>query len=139
MCSVIALIAVLMSAFYRIPVVKVPVTTLFLACIICNNAATKFLNLKLLRSLGETTYSVYLLHGLVQYATLKWVVPIPLAFSLPSWTWWMICGLQVVVIVVVARLSFELVEKPGIALGKRLFSWLMNAIHRRVPWMLNWI
>jgi peptidoglycan/LPS O-acetylase OafA/YrhL len=51
----------------------------------------------------------------------------------------MICGLQVVVIVVVARLSFELVEKPGIALGKRLFSWLMNAIHRRVPWMLNWI
>ena len=139
LCSVIALIAVLMSAFYRIPVVKVPVTTLFLACIICNNAATKFLNLKLLRSLGETTYSVYLLHGLVQYATLKWVVPIPLAFSLPSWTWWMICGLQVVVIVVVARLSFELVEKPGIALGKRLFSWLMNAIHRRVPWMLNWI
>lgn len=137
--SVVAMIAVLLSAYYRIPVVKVLVTTLFLACIICNNPATKILNTKLLRSLGETTYSVYLLHGLVQYATFKWVLPIPVASSIPTWMWWMTCGLQVVVIVFIARLSFEFVEKPGIALGKRMFTWLMNAITRRVPFMLNWI
>ena len=139
LCSVVAMIAVLLSAYYRIPVVKVLVTTLFLACIICNNPATKFLNMKLLRSLGETTYSVYLLHGLVQYATFKWFLPISVASSIPPWMWWMTCGVQVVVIVFLARLSFEFVEKPGIALGKRFYLWLMNAITRRVPFMLSWI
>jgi peptidoglycan/LPS O-acetylase OafA/YrhL len=137
--AVVAITAVLASAFYDKLKLKIPANTLFLAIVLSNNTATRFLESKLLRSLGETTYSVYLLHGLVQYATLKWIVTIPIARSMPEWLWWMTCALQVVVIVIIARLSFEYVEKPGIEAGKRFFAWLMNLIERRAKWLLNWI
>ena len=137
--ATIAIAAILASAFYDKLKVKIPANTLFLAIVLSNNTATRFLESKLLRSLGETTYSVYLLHGLVQYATLRWIVTIPIARSMPEWLWWMTCALQVVVIVIIARLSFEYVEKSGIEAGKRFYAWLMNLIERRARWLLNWI
>ena len=137
--ATIAITALLASAFYSSLRLKFPANTLFLAVVLSNNTATRFLESKLLRSLGETTYSVYLLHGLVQYATLKWIVTIPIARSMPEWLWWMTCALQVVVIVIIARLSFEYVEKPGIEAGRRFYAWLMNLIERRAKWLLNWI
>ena len=135
----IAIAAVLACAFYDKLKVKIPANTLFLAIVLSNNTATRFLESRLLRSLGETTYSVYMLHGLVQYATLKWIVTIPIARIMPQWLWWMTCAIQVVVIVIIARLSFEYVEKPGIEAGKRIYAWLMIVIERRAKWLLNWI
>lgn len=137
--AALAITAVIASAFYGKLKVKIPANTLFLAVILSNNTATRFLESKLLRSLGETTYSIYLLHGIVQYITLKWFVTIPIARSMPEWLWWVTCALQVVVIVIIARLSFEYVEKPGIEAGKRFYTWLMNLIERRAKWLLNWI
>jgi peptidoglycan/LPS O-acetylase OafA/YrhL len=134
-----AITAIVASAFYGNLKVKIPANTLFLAIILSNNTATRLLESKLLRSLGETTYSIYLLHGIVQYVTLKWIVTIPTARNMPDWLWWLTCVLQVVVIVVIARLSFEYVEKPGIEGGKRFYSWLMNLIERRAKWLRNWI
>jgi peptidoglycan/LPS O-acetylase OafA/YrhL len=58
---------------------------------------------------------------------------------MPEWLWWMTCALQVVVIVIIARLSFEYVEKPGIVAGKRFYTWLINLIERRAKWLLDWI
>ena len=137
--ATIAITAVLASAFYEKLKFKIPTNTLFLAVVLSSNRATRILESKLLRSLGDTTYSIYLLHGLIQYATLKWIVTIPIARSLPQWIWWLTCTLQVVVIIIVARLSFEYVEKPGIEAGKRFYTWLMNMIERRAKWLLNWI
>lgn len=137
--AAIALAAVISSAFYSKLKVKIPANTLFLAIILSNNTATNFLGSKLLRSLGETTYSIYLLHGIVQYITLKWIVTIPVARNMPEWLWWLTCVLQVVVIVIIARLSFEYVEKPGIKVGKQFYIWLMNLLERRAKWLLNWI
>jgi peptidoglycan/LPS O-acetylase OafA/YrhL len=137
--AIIAITAVLATAFYGKMKLKIPTMTLFLAIVLSNNTATRFLESKLLRSLGETTYSVYLLHGLVQYVTLKWIITIPIARSMPEWLWWMTCALQVIFIVIIARLSFEYVEKPGIEAGKRFYAWLMNLIERRAKWLLNWI
>jgi peptidoglycan/LPS O-acetylase OafA/YrhL len=137
--AMIAIAAVIASAFDNKLKVKIPANTIFLAVILSNNTATRLLESKLLRSLGETTYSIYLLHGIVQYITLKWFVTLPIAGSMPEWLWWLTCALQVVVIVVIARLTFEFVEKPGIEAGKRFYSWLMNLIELRAKWLLNWI
>ena len=137
--AVIAITAVLASVFYDKLKLKIPANTLFLAAVLSSNRATRILESKFLRSLGETTYSIYLLHGLIQYATLKWIVTIPIARSLPQWLWWITCAIQVVVIVLIARLSFEYVEKPGIEAGKRFYAWLMTMIERRAKWLLNWI
>jgi peptidoglycan/LPS O-acetylase OafA/YrhL len=137
--AAIAITAVITSAFYDKLKIKIPANTLFLAVILSNNTATRLLESKLVRSLGETTYSLYLLHGIVQYITLKWIVTLTIARSMPEWLWWLTCVLQVVVIVLLARLSFEFVEKPGIEIGKRFYTWLMNLIERRAQWLLNWI
>jgi peptidoglycan/LPS O-acetylase OafA/YrhL len=137
--AMIAVATVIASAFYSKLKVKIPANTLFLAVILSNNTATRCLESKLLRSLGETTYSIYLLHGIVQYITLKWIVTIEIARNMPEYLWWLTCAVQVVVIVIVARLSFEFVEKPGIEVGKRFYVWLMNLIERRAKWLLNWI
>ena len=137
--AVIALMAVLGSGFYSVPMFKISANTLFLATILCKNRFTSCLESKRLRSLGETTYSLYLLHGFVQYATLKWVVTIPIGRYMPGWTWWLICGIQVVIIVIVSRISFEFVEKPGIQLGKRFYVCFMNLISRQASWLLTWI
>ena len=137
--ATVAILAVLVSAFFNKLKVKIPANTLFLAAILCNNSATRLLESKLLPSLGETTYTVYLLHGLVQFVTLKWFITIPIARSMPEWLWWLTCALQVIVIVIVARLSFEHIEKPGIEAGKRFYSWLMNLVQRRASWLLNWL
>jgi peptidoglycan/LPS O-acetylase OafA/YrhL len=137
--AAIAITAVIASGFYSKLKVKIPANTLFLAIILSNNTATRLLESKLLRSLGETTYSIYLLHGIVQYVTLKYIVTIPTARNIPDWLWWLACAAQVVVIVAISRLSFEYVEKPGIEVGKRFYSWLMNLIERRSRWLLNWI
>jgi peptidoglycan/LPS O-acetylase OafA/YrhL len=137
--ATIAIIAVIASSIYSELTVKIPTNTLFLAVILSNNTATRFLESKLLRSLGETTYSIYLLHGIVQYITIKCIITIPIARSMPDWLWWLTCALQVVVVVIVARLSFNYVERPGIEAGKRFYAWLMNLIERRAYWLLNWI
>lgn len=135
----VAMTTVITSAFYSNLYVKIPANTLFLAVILCNNTATRCLESKLLRSMGETTYSIYLLHGIVQYINLKWIVTIPIARDMPEWLWWLTCTLQIVVIVIIARLSFEYVEKPGVKSGKRFYSCFMNLIERRAPWLMRWI
>lgn len=137
--AAIAITAVIASGFYSKLKLKIPANTLFLGIILTNNTATRLLESKLLRSLGETAYSIYLLHGIVQYVTLKYIVTIPTARNMPDWLWWLSCAAQVVVIVAVSRMSFEYVEKPGIQVGKRFYSWLMNLIERRARWLLNWI
>lgn len=137
--AAVAVILAAVSAFTVSIEVKLPINTFFLAVLISKNPLTRFFESKLLCSLGETTYSVYLLHCLVQYVTLKWVVTPTLARSMPEWLWWLTCALQVIVIVVVGRLSFEYVEKPGIEAGKRFYTWLMNLLELRVKWLLNWI
>jgi len=140
--SVIGAIAigfVIYSTYADVLILKLLANTLFLVVVLSDNQLTRWLKSTVLRSLGETTYSVYLLHGLVQYATLKWIVTIPIARSMPEWLWWMTCALQVVVIVIIARLSFEYVEKPGIVAGKRFYTWLINLIERRAKWLLDWI
>jgi peptidoglycan/LPS O-acetylase OafA/YrhL len=137
--ALLAVTAIIVIAFHNVLELKVLANTLFLATTLSNNTATRFLESKLLRSLGETTYSIYLLHGIIQYITLRWMITVPTARGMPEWLWWMTCALQVVVIVIVARLSFEYVEKPGIETGKRFYVWLMNLIERRAKWLLNWI
>jgi peptidoglycan/LPS O-acetylase OafA/YrhL len=121
----------LMSPLYARPKFLIPILTVFLAILISNNDFTKVCSAKVLRSVGQTTYSIYLLHGIVQYATIKWIVTIPLARSMPDWLWWIACGCQVIVILVIGRMSYEYIEKPGMEAGKRFYKWLENLIDQR--------
>jgi peptidoglycan/LPS O-acetylase OafA/YrhL len=129
----------LMGAFIGQLKVYIPANIFVLAVVLSSNKHLSFLNHPWLRSLGETTYSIYLLHGIVMFVVVNWIVTMTIARSIPEWEWWLICGLQVVVIVALARLSYEVIEKPGIALGSHLSRNMMPFLERRAPWITKWI
>jgi peptidoglycan/LPS O-acetylase OafA/YrhL len=118
--GLVAIILMIAIAFVEQLKFKIPVLTIFLSVLLSRNPVTKFLESYLLRSLGETTYSIYLLHGVVQYIAIKWLLPPHVARNLPEWIWWSSVVLQVGVTVLLSRFTFEFVEKPGIALAKRI-------------------
>ena len=124
----LTVLLLVLSPLYPRPKFLIPILAVFLAVLISNSRFTAIFTTKVLRSIGQTTYSIYLLHGIVQYATLKWVITIPLARSMPDWLWWTTCGVQVIVVLMIARLSYEYIEKSGIQAGKRFYYWLVNLI-----------
>ncbi|MFO1276115.1 MAG: acyltransferase [Sphaerotilus natans] len=70
-------------------------------------------------ALGKLTYSMYLLHGLVLYAALHFLVTPERMRGLEVWQYWgIILGLTPVV-VGVSHLSTRLVEQPAQAFGRR--------------------
>lgn len=81
------------------------------------------------RRLGNISYSLYLMQGLV--LTLVFAVAPIRAFAMTSaQSYWMIGVVCACLLVVAAALGYALIERPGIALGKRLakrFSLRTNA------------
>lgn len=69
--------------------------------------------------LGESAYSVYLLHGLVLFGAFQWGVPgiggVPSAALTPGQHWWVVWAATPVVLVL-SHLCHRYVEVPGMAL-----------------------
>ena len=92
---------------------SLPLAPSFVA-IACGNDFFGLLTTRALRSLGAISYSLYVLHGLILYACLRFVTNFAMIASLPPLTYWtMACGIGAVV-VFVSAVSFQLVEKPFI-------------------------
>ena len=137
--GIICIFVVAAAPFLGSKLAYIPANTVFLLALIHDNPVTSFLKKSVLTHLGDTTFSLYILHGLVQYATLKYIVTIQIARSMPEWIWWLTCAGQIVVVVIISRFSFEYVEKPGIEAGKQCYRLLSIWISGKAKWMLNWI
>lgn len=72
---------------------------------------------KVLMRLGETSYSLYLWHNLVLAALL--MVFIQFDFIQGGLPFWLLFGFTLVLTIAISELSYEKIEKPGIALGKK--------------------
>ena len=73
------------------------------------------------RRLGNISYSLYLMQGLV--LTLVFSISPIRDFALQAaMNYWIIGGVCAMVLVVAAALGYGLIERPGIALGKRLIQ-----------------
>lgn len=71
------------------------------------------------RRLGNISYSLYLMQGLV--LTLIFANPPIRRFALASaFNYWVIGLVCAAVLVLAAALGYAFIERPGIALGKRL-------------------
>ena len=78
------------------------------------------------RRLGEISYGIYLLQGLVLAAVLR---PAPLraiAVASPLGHWTLVC-LAAVLLVVVATAAHKYIERPGISLGRRVAHMIETA------------
>ena len=77
----------------------------------------KILRAKPVRRLGEISYSVYLLHGLILTGVFS--IDGVRAHALESnVSYWLIIALCGLLLLLIATLSFILIERPGIRLGK---------------------
>ena len=86
-------------------------------------ALSAFLQLPLLRWLGEISYSVYLTHMLVLYVVQHAIVTAAPGISQPAFLAAMLLGV-VSGTIALSALTYRLVEQPGIAAGRKASAWL---------------
>jgi peptidoglycan/LPS O-acetylase OafA/YrhL len=64
------------------------------------------------RILGELSYSIYLLHGIMLFVLLKYVVGYGYARTMSAWSYWGMVYAAVPVLLLVASGAFKLIEAP---------------------------
>jgi peptidoglycan/LPS O-acetylase OafA/YrhL len=74
---------------------------------------------KIVKSIGESSFSIYMLHGIVIFLTIK-------IAKVTTWIpYSIICTLQFIVVLALSRLIFLVVELPGVKLGKTVTAKLV--------------
>ena len=75
------------------------------------------------RRMGDVSYPLYMLHGLV-LSTLAVIVP-----PLPAPVFWLVLAFAAIVAVALATAAHTLVERPGVECGQRI----IKALNRIMP------
>ncbi len=80
------------------------------------------------RVLGEVSYSIYLLHGLLLFVVLRGVLGRAATAALPDAAYWALVVALAPVLVVVAFATFRLVERPGVGATPRAHRWVQRRL-----------
>jgi peptidoglycan/LPS O-acetylase OafA/YrhL len=70
--------------------------------------------------LGELAYGIYLIHGIVLFVAINFVVGKDVAADMSVLMYWMFIAVLALVTLGLSGMTYHYVEKPGIVLGKRL-------------------
>lgn len=70
--------------------------------------------------LGELAYGIYLIHGIVLFAAINFVVGKNATADMSVPIYWMFVAVLALVTLALSGMAYHYVEKPGIVLGKRL-------------------
>jgi peptidoglycan/LPS O-acetylase OafA/YrhL len=90
------------------------------APIALGNSLWGLLSLRPCKVLGEISYSVYLIHGIVFYVLFTWLFPTFLSAETPHGMLVLgLCG-STALVVLASAITHLLVEKPGMALGRTM-------------------
>jgi peptidoglycan/LPS O-acetylase OafA/YrhL len=92
--------------------------------IACGNNLFGILSWPASRMLGEMTYSIYLLHGMVLFLTFRYVIGLNRAAELSYATHWLVILVCVPVLVAVSYSTFRLIEAPAMAAVPAATAWL---------------
>ena len=121
-------LALVVAVFAAFPVAYAtgPVILLGLAFFLVASGCTVFglLASRAARRLGDVSYGIYLLQGLVLALVLRPLRAASLASPVQHWALVLVCA---ALLVVLATATHALVERPGIALGKRVAAALGRA------------
>ncbi|MBV9117719.1 MAG: acyltransferase family protein, partial [Acetobacteraceae bacterium] len=121
-------LALVVAVFAAFPVAYAtgPVILLGLAFFLVASGCTVFglLASRAARRLGDVSYGIYLLQGLVLALVLRPLRAASLASPVEHWALVLVCA---ALLVVLATATHTLVERPGIALGKRVAAVLGGA------------
>ena len=99
--------------------------TTFFAIVAGGNSLFGVLSWRASRLLGEISFSLYLLHGLLLFILFRLIVPAPQDLSVQQH--WLVVGGAAPLLVLISLATFRWVERPGIGRTKALSEWA----HRR--------
>lgn len=91
---------------------------IFFASIVFGNSIFGVLSLSYSKFLGEISYSIYLVHGLILYSIFTLILP-TLIQEITIY-YMLLMPLITITITIISYLSFSYIEKPMIALGKKI-------------------
>ena len=117
--SIIALVCLISTIiFFDSPYDYIPLLLLSIFFIIIANGNSLFgiLQLKVSRALGQISYTIYLVHGLLLYITFNFILKNEYSVTIH----WMIISLVGVALVLVCRIIYELYEGKLLLLTSRL-------------------
>jgi peptidoglycan/LPS O-acetylase OafA/YrhL len=128
--SVIALILIFGCIFYPVTlgVIHIILMSLFFLLVVLGNDLFGLFRLKSARLLGEISYSIYLLHGLVLYFLFTQLTVFDFSKS-GQQKYLLLMPLVSLAVVFVSSVTFILIEKKAIDLGRRnLLSLRLSAM-----------
>lgn len=97
------------------------VSLIFAFCIIAGGADIfGLLSLPTSHRFGELAYGIYLIHGIVLFTSISFLVGRDTTASMSAPIFWMFVACLALVTLALAGLAYHYIEKPGIDLGKRL-------------------
>jgi len=90
-------------------------------CVIAGGADMfGLLSLPTSHRLGELAYGIYLIHGIVLFTAINFVVGKDATAEMSVPIYWVFVAVLALVTLALSGMAYHYVEKPGIALGKRL-------------------
>lgn len=128
-CSHIALLALTVLFFRHGTVHGIPQWLLLSAAFIpvaLGNTMYGLLSHRSAVFLGNMSYGIYLLHGLVLFFVFSLIFPDFLSSNRTFGTFWGGLAGTMLLVLVVSRLGFRLVEEPFIEVGKRIHKQLLQ-------------
>jgi peptidoglycan/LPS O-acetylase OafA/YrhL len=78
------------------------------------------------RTLGEMSYSIYLLHGIVLFVTFNFMVGINAAKALEPMIYWLLVVSMMPPLVLLSSVTFKFIERPSIQFGPIALQWLRS-------------
>jgi peptidoglycan/LPS O-acetylase OafA/YrhL len=117
------------GAFKLVPLVLISVAFAFIAC---GNTLFGLLSSRPARLLGEVSYSMYLLHAVLLFCVLRWVIGVENVAAMTLVQYWALMLGLTPVLVALCLFTFSLIERPAMDSVNRLTASMRRAATRRV-------
>lgn len=120
--SIIVLLCVIGFIFYThsFSISSLLLMGIAFALISSGNDVFGLLSLKVSRRFGQLSYSIYLLHGIVLYCVLHFVIGIDNIGQYSIQQYWVLLYAITIIIVIFSTLTLNLIEQRGIDVGQKI-------------------
>ena len=99
--------------------IPVLISTLFFIIIASGNSIFGILSNMISRKLGQITYSIYLIHGIVLFVVFRYLLGFKMAAKLTEIEHWGVIALCIFPIIFISQLTFKHIELPFINFRKK--------------------
>jgi len=105
-------------------VIQIAILTLVFLIIASGNGVFGILNHRYSRILGELSYGIYLLHGLLLFITFRLVIGFDIAKMFDPIIYWLIIIGLAPVLVFITSVTYKTIERPAMAKTDTVTKWL---------------